>query len=52
MGNGSSNGRYSCITAAQQSVQWMVGILRGLQAFFWLWVFSALRHYPSPPHHH
>jgi len=40
------------MSAAQQSVQWMVGILRDLQAFFWLQVFPALRHYPSPPHHH
>jgi hypothetical protein len=36
-------------TATQQSVQWMVGILRDLQAFFWLRVFPALKHFPSPP---
>ena len=39
-------------TGRTQSVQWMVGILRLRQAFFWLRVFPALRHYPSPPHHH
>jgi len=35
--------------AAEQSVQWIGGILRDLQAFFWLQVFPALRLYPSPP---
>jgi hypothetical protein len=34
---------------AQKSVQWICGILRDLQAFFWLRVFSALGHFPSPP---
>jgi len=28
------------------------GILRDLQAFFWLRVFPALRHFPSPPANH
>jgi hypothetical protein len=36
----------------QQSVQWICGSLRGLQAFFWLRVFSALKHFPSPPTNH
>jgi len=35
--------------AAEQSVQWICGILRGLQAFFWLRVFPALKHFPGPP---
>jgi hypothetical protein len=30
-------------------VQWTLGILRLREAFFWLRVFSALKHYPSPP---
>jgi hypothetical protein len=34
---------------AQQSVQPTGGILRRFQAFFWLRVFPALRHFPSPP---
>jgi hypothetical protein len=38
--------------AAQHSVQWIGGILRDLQAFFWLRVFPALRHYLSPPANH
>jgi len=36
-------------TVAQQSVQRIFGSLRDLQAFFWLRVFSALRHFPNPP---
>ena len=28
------------------------GSLRGLQAFFWLRVFPALRHFPSLPTNH
>ncbi|MCZ2247135.1 MAG: hypothetical protein LC111_00040 [Bacteroidia bacterium] len=39
-------------TAVEQSVQWIGGILRDLQAFFWLWAFSALKHLPSPPANH
>ena len=38
--------------ATQQSVQWIGGILRDLQALFWLRVFPALRHYPSLPANH
>jgi hypothetical protein len=41
-----------CLTAAEQSVQWIGGILRDLPAFFWLRAFSALRHYPSPLANH
>jgi hypothetical protein len=33
-------------------VQWIGGILRDLQAFFWLRVFPALKHFPSPPANH
>jgi hypothetical protein len=40
------------INFAQHSVQWIGGILRDLQAFFWLRVFPALRHYPRPPANH
>jgi hypothetical protein len=39
-------------SSAQQSVQWIGGILRDLQAFFWLRAFSALKHFPSPPANH
>jgi hypothetical protein len=38
--------------ASQQSVQWIGGILRDLQAFFWLRAFPALRHFSSPPANH
>jgi hypothetical protein len=38
--------------AKVKSVQWIGGILRYLQTFFWLWVFSALRHFPSLPANH
>ncbi|MCI0616980.1 hypothetical protein L0244_28730 [bacterium] len=38
--------------ASQQSVQWIGGILRDLQAFFWLRAFPALKHFPSPPANH
>jgi len=34
---------------AQQSVQRIFGSLRGLQAFFWLQVFSAPKQFLSPP---
>jgi len=34
---------------AQQSVQWICGSLRGLQAFFWLRFFSAPEQSPRPP---
>jgi hypothetical protein len=34
---------------AQQSVHWTLGILRDLQAFFWLRVFPALKQNPRPP---
>jgi hypothetical protein len=34
---------------AQQSVHWTLGILRGLQAFFWLRVFPAPKQSPRPP---
>jgi hypothetical protein len=37
-------------TVAQQSVQWMVGILRDLQAFFWLWVFPTSQTLSMPAH--
>jgi len=36
-------------THAQQSVQRIFGSLRLRETFFWLRVFSALRHFPSPP---
>jgi hypothetical protein len=36
--------------AAQQSVQWTVGILRHFQVFFWHRVFSAPKQNPRPPH--
>jgi len=45
-------GLFLCQRAAEQSVQWIGGILRDLQAFFWLRVFPALRHFPSPPANH
>ena len=35
--------------AAEQSVHWTLGILRDLQAFFWLRVFSAPKQSPRPP---
>ena len=35
--------------AAQQSVHLTCGILWHFQAFFWLRLFSAHRHFPSPP---
>jgi hypothetical protein len=34
--------------AAEQSVQWIGGILRDLQAFFWIRVFPALRALSKP----
>jgi len=34
---------------AQQSVHWTLGILRDLQVFFWLRVFSAPKQSPRPP---
>jgi hypothetical protein len=34
---------------AQQSVQWIGGILRDLQAFFWLWVFLIPSRVSVPP---
>ncbi len=34
---------------AQHSVQRTAGSRRDLEAFFWLWVFSALGRYPTPP---
>jgi len=37
------------LVVAQQSVQRIFGSLRGLQAVFWLRIFSALNHFPSPP---
>jgi len=37
------------MNAAQQSVHWTLGILRDLQAFFWLRVFSAPKQSPRPP---
>jgi hypothetical protein len=37
------------MNAAEHSVQWMVGILRGFQVFFWHRVFSALKSNPRPP---
>jgi hypothetical protein len=37
------------IGIAQQSVHWTLGILRGLQAFFWLRVFPAPKQSPRPP---
>jgi hypothetical protein len=37
------------IKTAQQSVHWTLGILRDLQAFFWLRVFSAPKQSPHPP---
>jgi hypothetical protein len=37
------------LVAAEQSVQWVVGILPHFQAFFWLWVFSTLEANPCPP---
>jgi len=40
------------IKVAQQSVQWIGGIRRHFQAFFWLRAFSALKHFPSPPANH
>jgi hypothetical protein len=33
-------------------VHWTLGILPQFQAFFSLRVFSALRHFPSPPTNH
>lgn len=36
-------------TAAQHSVHWTLGILLLFQAFFWLRVFSALKHKLRPP---
>ena len=40
----------SCVhRAAEQSVHWTLGILRDLQAFFWLRVLSALKQNPRPP---
>jgi hypothetical protein len=33
-------------------VQWIGGILRDLQALFWLRAFAALWHYPRPPANH
>jgi len=36
--------------AAEQSVQRIFGSLRLREAFFSLRVFSALKHFPSPPH--
>ena len=35
--------------STQHGGQWIGGILRYLQAFFWLRAFSALKHFPSPP---
>jgi len=35
---------------AQQSVQLTCGSLRGLEAFFWLWVFSTSQTLSTPAH--
>jgi hypothetical protein len=40
------------LNTAEHSVQWIGGILCDLQAFFRLRVFSALKHFPSPPANH
>lgn len=37
------------IVAAQQGMHWTLGILRDLQAAFWLRLFPALRRNPNPP---
>jgi hypothetical protein len=41
--------RHNNINAAQQSVHLTLGILRDLQAFFYLWVYTALKPCPRPP---
>jgi hypothetical protein len=38
--------------AANPRLKADVGILRDLEAFFWLRAFSALKHFPSPPANH
>jgi hypothetical protein len=35
--------------AAQHSVQTTGGILRGHQAFLWLWIYTVLKLNPRPP---
>jgi hypothetical protein len=49
VGGGSGFHQQVLLKASQQSVQWICGILRDLQAFFWLWVFPAPKQNPRPP---
>jgi hypothetical protein len=43
------NKRVANQKTAQQSVHPTLGIRRDFQAFFWLRVFPALKHFPRPP---